>query len=334
MPDDGGRATAADRGRLSSEILHLSSDSRPFTGIALKVLSTLAFTAMATLIKLVSDRYPVGELTFFRSFFALIPVGFWVGWRQFPRIFRTSRFGGHVVRSIAGAAAMFLGFSALSLLPIADATAIGYASPLMTVVFAVLLLGERVHVYRWSAVAIGLCGVFVILSDYVGPEASHTTERSFLGAIFSVGGAVTGALAATQTRSLTRLEPAATIVVYFSSLTALFSLVTTPFGWVFPGRLEAVYLVIAGICGGIGQVLLTQSYRFGDASLIAPFDYTSMLWALIVSLAVFGTWPSATVLGGAAIVIGAGLFVIYREHRLGIERTRSKRAQTPTTPLS
>jgi drug/metabolite transporter (DMT)-like permease len=81
-------------------------------------------------------------------------------------------------------------------------------------------------------------------------------------------------------------------------------------------------------------VLLTQSYRFGDASLIAPFDYASMLWALIVSLAIFGTWPSATVLAGAAIVIAAGLFVIYREHRLGIERTRSKRAQTPTTPLS
>ena len=334
MPDDGGRAATRDRDRSSPDIRHLTSDSRPFTGITLKVISTLAFTAMATLIKLVSDRYPVGELTFFRSFFALIPVGFWVGWRQFPRIFRTTRFPGHVIRSIAGAAAMFLGFSALSLLPIADATAIGYASPLMTVVFAVVLLGERVHIYRWSAVAIGLCGVLVILSDYVGPEASQTTHGSFIGAVFSVAGAITGALAATQTRSLTRVEPAATIVVYFSSLTALFSLATAPFGWVLPGRLDALYLVIAGICGGIGQVLLTQSYRFGDASLIAPFEYTSMLWALIVSLAIFGTWPSSTVLAGAAIVIAAGLFVIYREHRLGIERTRSKRAQTPTTPLS
>jgi drug/metabolite transporter (DMT)-like permease len=334
MPDDGGRLASRDGVHLSPDFRHQPSDPRPFTGIALKVLSTVAFTGMATLIKLVSDRYPVGEITFSRSFFALIPVGFWVGWRHFPKIFRTSRFGGHVVRSIAGAGAMFLGFSALSLLPIADATAIGYASPLMTVVFAVLLLGERVHVYRWSAVAIGLCGVLVILSDYVGPEASHTTHGSVVGAIFSLSGAIAGALAATQTRSLTRLEPAATIVVYFSSLTAVFSLFTIPFGWVMPDRLDAICLAIAGICGGIGQVLLTQSYRFGDASLIAPFDYTSMLWALIVSLAVFGTWPSSTVLGGAAIVIAAGLFVIYREHRLGIERTRSKRAQTPTTPLS
>jgi len=155
-----------------------------------------------------------------------------------------------------------------------------------------------------------------------------------LGAVFAVASAITGALAATQTRSLTRLEPAATIVVYFSTLTAVFSLVTAPFGWAVPSPVDMLYLVGAGICGGVGQVLLTQSYRFGDASLIAPFDYASMLWALIASLAIFGTWPSATVLAGAAIVIAAGLFVIYREHRLGIQRTRSKRAQTPTTPLS
>ena len=305
--------------------------AQPFVGIALKVISTLVFTAMATLIKLVSNRYPVGEIAFFRSFVALIPVAAWVGWREFPRIFRTPRFGGHVVRSIAGSIAMFCGFSALSYLPIADATAIGYASPLMTVIFAVVLLGERIHVYRWVAVGIGLCGVLVILSDYVGPDATETSHASVLGATFAVAAAIAGALAATQTRSLTRIEPAATIVVYFSSLTALFSLGTVPFGWVVPNGLDLLALVGAGIFGGMGQVFLTQSYRFGEASLIAPFDYTSMLWALIVSLAIFGTWPSVTVLIGAAIVIGAGLFVIWREGRLGLERTRSRRAQTPTT---
>ena len=311
-----------------------SVQARPFTGIALKVISTLVFTAMATLIKLVSARYPVGELTFFRSFFALIPVCVWVGWRKFPGIFRTSRFGGHFVRSIAGATAMFCGFTALALLPIADATAIGYASPLMTVIFAVVLLGEKVHIYRWSAVGVGLCGVLIILSDYVGPEARQTATGGITGALVAVAGAIAGALAATQTRSLTRVEPAATIVLYFSCLTALFSLATLPFGWAVPDLPDLAALIGAGICGGIGQVFLTQSYRFGDASLIAPFDYTSMIWALTVSLLIFGTWPSGIILAGAAVVIAAGLFVIYREHRLGIERARSKRAQTPTTPLS
>jgi drug/metabolite transporter (DMT)-like permease len=315
--------------------MDVPAHARPLVGIALKVASTIVFTAMATLIKLISDRYPVGEMTFARSFFALIPVFAWVGWRgEFPAVFYTTRIVGHFVRSIAGATAMFCGFTALSLLPIADATAIGYASPLMTVVFAVLLLGEKVRAYRWSAVGVGLFGVLVILSDYVGPEAAPHTHDAFVGALFAVASAVIGALAATQTRSLTRYEGAPTIVVYFSLFTALFSLGSLPFGWVMPDAVDTAYLVAAGICGGIGQILLTQSYRFGEASLIAPFDYTSMIWALIVSLAIFGTWPSSIVLTGAAIVIAAGLFVIWREHRLGIERARSRRAQTPTTPLS
>ncbi len=309
--------------------------ARPYLGITLKIASTVAFTGMATLIKLASERYPVGELTFFRSFFAIIPVLVWVGWRgELPHVFYTKHIGQHLIRSVAGAGAMFCGFTALALLPIADATAIGYAAPLLTVVFAVLLLGEKVYIYRWSAVAVGLVGVLVILSDYVIPGSSERSEHNVVGAAFAVGGAVLGALAATQVRSLVRYESAATIVVYFSLFTALFSLATLPFGWKMPLLSDVWMLVAAGIFGGLGQVFLTQSYRFGDASLIAPFDYTSMVWAVIVSVLVFSTWPTGIVLFGAGIVIAAGLFVIWRERQLGIERARSKRAQSPTNTPS
>jgi drug/metabolite transporter (DMT)-like permease len=307
---------------------------RPLLGIALKIISTLAFTVMATLIKLLSDRYPTGELTFFRSFFALIPVFIWVGGRgRLPGVFKTTNIRGHLFRSLAGAASMFCGFTALSLLPIADATAIGYAAPLLTVVLAFFLLREQVRMYRWSAVAVGLAGVLVILSGYLGSGGPRGGSAT-VGAAFAVGGAFLGALASTQVRSLTRYERAATIVIYFSLFTSLASLVTLPFGWAVPSAIDLGLLVAAGIFGGIGQVLLTQGYRYGDASLIAPFEYTSMVWALVVSLVVFDTWPTGTVLAGASIVIAAGLFVIYREHRLGIERSLSKQAQTPTTPLS
>lgn len=307
--------------------------AQPLLGISLKVGSTVLFAAMATLIKLVSARYPVGEITFFRCFVGLVPVALWVGWRQFPYIYRTPRFGGHVVRSVAGATSMACNFAALGFLPIADATAIGYAAPLLTVVFAVIMLREQVHVFRWTAVAVGLCGVLVILSGYVGPEAGAATHASALGAVLAISGAIAGALAATQTRSLTRIEPAATIVAYFMSLTALASLATLPFGWNLPHGWDLFALVGAGLFGGVGQVFLTQSYRFGDASLIAPFEYSSMLWVLIISLAIFGTWPSATVLVGAAIVIAAGLFVVWREGHLGLERTRARRAETPATTI-
>lgn len=319
--------------------------AQPLRGIALKIASTLAFTGMATLLKLASVEHPVGELVFFRSAFALLPVFVWVAWREKHAravidVFRTQRLSSHVVRSAMGVVGMFLGFWALSLLPIADATAIGYASPLLTVAFAALLLKEKVYIFRWTAVAVGLFGVLVMIFGYIGGEASGP-ERSFTGAGIALAAAVSSALAATYTRALTKLEPAATIVVYFSLGTALISLITVPAGlispgmaWTWPTATGWAYLLTAGVLGGLGQVFMTQSFRYGDAGTIAPFDYTSMIWVLISSVLVFGQWPSNTILIGTAIVIGAGLFVIWREHRLGIERARSKRAQTPTTPLS
>lgn len=319
--------------------------ARPLFGIALKVTSTLFFAAMATLIKLASDRFPVGELASFRSLFALIPVFVWVAWRDrtlrsVVDVFRTRRFWSHATRAAIGACGMFLGFYALAMLPIADATAIGYAAPLLTVVFAVFLLHEKVYLFRWAAVIIGLCGVLVMLTEYVEP-ASAGHERSLFGALIALAGATAAALASTYTRSLTRYEHAATIVVYFSALVGVFALLTIPLGWIWlgaawsvPSGSEALLLVGSGICGGIAQVLLTQSYRYGDASTIAPFEYTSMIWVLVVSVVVFGTWPGINILVGTVIVISAGLFVIWREHRLGIERARSKSVQTPTTPLS
>ena len=308
---------------------------KPLLGIELKVISTLTFAGMITIIKLVSDRYPVGQMIFCRSFFALIPVLIWVGWRgEIPAVFKTSNFRGHLIRSFAGGGGMFCGFSAIAFMPIADATAIGYAAPLITVVLAFFLLGEQVRLYRWSAVVIGFAGVLIILSDYFGPEAHMASGSVEIGAIFAISGAFASALAATQVRTLTRYEGAGTIVIYFSLLTSAAMLLTLPFGWVVPPAGDAALLVLAGIFGGVGQVLLTLSYRYGDASTIAPFEYTSMLWVLIVSLLIFGTWPTLTVLVGTAIVIGAGLFVIYREHRLGLERRTAKEAQTPTNPLA
>ena len=310
--------------------------AQPGVGIALKLTSTVVFTLMSTLVKLASASFPIGQIVFFRSFFALVPVLIWVAARgRFPDVFYTQKIHRHFFRSATGALSMFAGFTALSLLPIADATAIGYAAPLMTVVLAVIFLGEKVRVYRWSAVIVGLIGVLVILSDYVGPTASGVHERTTLGALIAVGGALLGAMASTQVRDMVRFEAPSTIVIYFSLFCAGAGLASIPFTpWIMPGPVDALMLVGAGIFGGIGQVTMTQSFRHADASVIAPFDYTSMIWALIVSLLVFNTWPSGIMLLGTAIVIAAGLFVIYREHQLGIERSRSKQSQTPTTPLT
>jgi drug/metabolite transporter (DMT)-like permease len=313
--------------------LSARQQARPILGIALKIASTLAGTAMATLIKLLSDRFPIGELVFFRSAFGLLPVLAWASWGGgLPQAFRTPRIGGHLVRSLSGVAGMFCTYTALSLLPIVDAISIGYASPLMVVVFAVFVLGETVRMYRWSAVVAGFIGVLIIVSGYVGPHtAGH--ERSIAGALLALAGAAGAAFAAVQVRVLTRTENTTTIVIYFSLFAALASLASFPFGWVLPDARSMALLILAGLIGGLGQVLMTQCYRFGEASIIAPFDYTSMIWTLVASLAVFHAWPSHMVLSGTAIIVGAGLFIIWRERRLGIERTRSRKAQASTGSL-
>ena len=179
--------------------------AQPVVGIALKVTSTVVFTLMATLVKLASADYPIGEIVFFRSFFALIPVLVWVVARgHFPEALYTSRLHRHFFRSVAGAGGMFTGFTALALLPIADATAIGYAAPLMTVVLAVIFLGEKVRIYRWSAVAVGFdrrAGhpVRLCRPGSFGGEAGQRDRRGHRG-----GGAFLGAIATTQVRAMVR----------------------------------------------------------------------------------------------------------------------------------
>jgi drug/metabolite transporter (DMT)-like permease len=286
--------------------------SRPLLGIALKIGSTLMFTVMLTLIKIASDGYPIGEIVFFRSVFALIPLIIWVGLRgSFATLFRTSNYAGHVKRSLAGTAAIFLNFGALFFLPVADATAIGYSMPLMTVALAMLVLHEVVQPYRWVAVVVGFAGILIILSGYLG-QGELGGGYAF-GAALSLTGSLATALAFIQIRSLTRSEGPNTIVLHFTLITTAFSLLTAPFGWVLPDTHDAAVLIAIGFAGGTAQILTTQSYRFSGASNVAPFEYTSMIWALAASWLVFGTWPSVNVFIGAAIVILGGLFVVHRD---------------------
>jgi drug/metabolite transporter (DMT)-like permease len=144
-----------------------------------------------------------------------------------------------------------------------------------------------------------------------------------------LGGAVFAALAQVFVRKLVNTEATSAIVFYFSLTATILSLVTLPFGWVWPTATEATLLVGAGLLGGIGQILLTSSYREADASLVAPFDYASMLFALGIGYFVFAEVPTWTMIGGAALIVMAGILIIWRERKLGLERARQRKAMTP-----
>jgi len=307
-------------------------------GIALKLLSTLAFTLMSACVKLVGAAHPgdplyytVSQTVFFRSLFALIPVFIWLGWRGDLRLaFANARIRNHIRRGIFGSVGMFSGFTALILLPLADATAISYAAPLFTVVLAAIILKEKIRIYRWTAVGLGFVGVLVMLTPYAGAAGPGSGQR-IIGASFGLLGAVCAGFATIETRRLTQTESTGAIVSFFMLITTALALVASLLGlfdpaqsWRLPTWRDGGLLVLMGVMGGIGQITLTQSFRYAEASLIAPFDYLAMIWAIAIGWLLFAELPERVVVAGAAIVVAAGIFVIWRERQLGLDRRQQK----------
>ena len=237
---------------------------------------------------------------------------------------------GHVWRGLMGTLAMGLGFSGLAYLPLPEVTAIGYAAPLLTVIFAAMFLGEEVRLFRLSAVALGLAGVLIIVAPRLtvtqGDAISHAQA---LGAMLVLVGAIFTALAQVFVRKLVDTEGTPAIVFWFSVTATLLSFITLPFGWVFPGPQDLTILIMAGILGGVGQIFLTSSYREADASVVAPFDYASMIFALAIGWFFFSEVPTGTMLFGASLVMLAGVLIIWRERQLGLKRAEHRKAMTP-----
>jgi drug/metabolite transporter (DMT)-like permease len=298
--------------------------------IVFKVISALLFAMMAVLVRYVGETFPVGQVVFFRSAFAVVPVVIIYAYRrELEASIRTTRPLRHFWRGLTALGSMFCNFSALARLPVVDATAISYLAPLMTVALSAIFLKERVRIFRWSAVLIGFVGVMVMLVPQLGFTHSTAAATAAIGAMFGLVATVFTAASTIQTRALTRTETTSSIVIYFSVICAIGGLVTLPFGWLAPDGVQLAALVGTGICGGLAHIFVTESYRLAPASLIAPFDYTSMLWALALGFLIFGEVPSGYVFAGAGIVTAAGLLVIWRERQLGLQRARA--AESPQT---
>ena len=303
----------------------------PGRGIALKIASTLVFTLMLVCVKAVAGRIPPGEVVFARSFFALVPIVAMLVWQgQLPGALRTTRPWMHVSRGAVGLLSMSLNFTALAFLPLPEAMTIGFAAPLMIVALAALMLGEPVRLFRWTAVAVGFFGIVVILwPRFTLLSGGAIRDTALIGALLALASAFFSAFAAIFIRNLTRTEATGTIVLYFSLSSSALALISLPFGWVVPAAADATLLVLSGLLGGIGQIMMTAAYRHAPAATVACFDYVSILWGVAFGLVFFGEVPTGSVLLGGAIVVGAGLIIIFRERALGLERKRQRKAMPP-----
>ena len=306
--------------------------SRPETsdtntkGILLKVISVGFFVLMAALIKESSKMVPAGEAVFFRSFFAL-PIIFgwlWLSGHMASGL-KVVSFFDHFWRGLVGTLAMAFMFLGLGLLPLPEVTAISYSAPILTVVFAAAMLREKVRLIRFTAVFMGFIGVLIILYprlSVISLEQKFSFEAR--GALYVLLGATFMALAHIFIRKLTKTETASAIVFYFTISSCFWSALTVPFGWVIPNMFTFGILLLAGLLGGFGQIFLTTAYKYSEASIVAPFEYISILFAIVLGYFVFGELPTLTVLVGSLVVISAGILIIWREHRLGVERTRNR----------
>lgn len=280
---------------------------RPGLGIALRILSGFLGAGMFISVKAVSEEVPLGEIVFFRSFFALIPliIFLWAR-REFPQGLATKRPLDHLMRSGFGALALFTSFAAIARLNVAEAILIAQLSPVLMAVAAVFLLSERMSIWRMGGVALGFSGVIVL----VWPElnAGNAGEGRLIGYMLGLLSAILSALALIMVRSLNRTESPGAIALYFVIASMLGALLTLPAGWIIPDGSTLLLLIASGLFGGFTHIAMTLAFRYAEASRLAPFEYLALLWPLAADLLIFRLPLSTSFLLAAPLVLaGAAL---------------------------
>lgn len=304
--------------------------NRPNIAIALKLVAVCLFMIMAAVIKVAVQSVPPGQAVFFRSLFAIPVILLWI-WQQgaLREALIPNNLRGHIWRGLFGTTAMGLTFAGLGLLPLPEVTAIGYATPIFTVILAVFMLNERVGLYRMSAVALGLIGVLVVIWPRLTLDAAALTQGTALGAILVLIASILRALVQIHIRTLVKTEHTAAIVFYFSATATIMSLFSIPFGWVVPDPLTLGLMIGAGLIGGVAQILVTASYRYGAASMLAPFDYSSLIFAGLIGWLVFSEIPTWSMIVGAGLVVAGGAVIMWRERQLGLTQSKAPAVTDP-----
>ena len=293
-------------------------------GALLMLGATALFTIMSALIKGLSANIHFIETMFFRSAFAL-PVMVVIAARgRNWGLLRTKRFPAHIVRAFTGTMAQGCAFYALTVLPLAEQTALTYTTPLFVTILSIPFLGERVGIHRWSAVLVGFAGILVIALGEGAFQAGAMPDRVVaIGMAVAVAQGVWSAATTLLVRSLSATESSATIVLWQSLLMTAFTLAALPFFWTTPTPGELALLVLVGLVGGVAQIMLTEAYASAQVSALGPFSYSSILWAVALGWVVFSDAPGWSTLAGAALIVVSGLYILHRE----IARARQRRPE-------
>lgn len=298
---------------------------KPLRILAAALGSMTLFAIMNAFVKLSAESVPVPQVIFFRNFIALIPVLFLIWHSRKKGLFTTQRHAGHFVRSFVGFFSMCCFFWSFALLPLANATAIHFASPLILTALSVVLLDEKVGTHRWAAIIVGLAAVLFMLQPAGNGDP--------VGSLIAMNAALLAAFAMITVRKLGTTEHSLTIVFYFTLYSTLFSGIWTFFIWETPDLKTTLFLIATGILGGTAQVLLTYSYARAPASFVSSLSYLSFVVVALIDYAVWGHMPGWQIWIGSSIVIGCGLYIVWREARKHIAVTSTNLyGATPARP--
>ncbi len=289
---------------------------RVMLGIGLRLAAMIMLAIMFVFVKLASENsVHVVESLFWRQLAGLPAVALWLWWNDDFASVRTNRPGTHALRMALGLSAMYLNFLAMTLLPFAQATTIGFATPIFATLFAAILLGEPTGRYRFGAVGLGFIGVVIVMR----PSGEIVLSSSLI----ALTGAIITAAVSIQLRRMSRTESTGAIVFWFS----LFSLLPLGVGMLFYSGshipLVWIYLFGLSVAGAIAQILLTSAMRHAPVAVILTMDYSSLIWAILFGILIFGDAADVGVWIGAPIIISAGLLIAWREHYLAQQRIKN-----------
>lgn len=320
---------------MSYAALALDRESSPLRGIAFLVFGLSLFTVQDVIIKLLSGGYPTHQIVFFRGLVAMLPILAILFLEGGPRLLRSARRPALILRGLCGFICFTAYYMALAALPLADAVTLFYASPLFVTTLSWPVLGEAVGLRRWLAVSVGFIGVLVM----VGPPGGGLDPAMLL----AVGSAFAYAGQILMTRRLSRTEAGSTLAFYaMLTFVAASGVVGLAIGdgrfagsvhpslafllrpWVWPAGADLFLLAICGLIAGTGFYCLGQAYRLGPVSVIAPFEYSSLPWAILWGYLIWADLPSWLTLLGVALVVGSGLYIIHREGVRGRRLVRGR----------
>lgn len=294
---------------------------RPILALVIRLGAVASLATMAALIKYVAQEgVHLIEILFWRQFLSIpLLIAFVMMTGQGMQAFATKRPKAHIIRGFYGLLGMLLNFGAVILLPLAEATTMGFTMPIWAVILSTIFLKDRPGIWRWSAVFLGFAGVLLITLPAIG---GHSIP--LFGALVALGGAFMIALISIQIADMSRTEKPITIVFYFAVVTAPICALGLPFVMTEHSLFVWGLLGALAFVGAIGQYLLTAALRYGEVSSVIVMDYSMLFWAGLYGYTIFGVLPSTSTWAGAPLIVAAGLTITWREHVLAKRRAAKK----------